>query len=90
MGSPWPMLTKSNYHKWNLLMKVKMQARQLWETVDVGGVDFHDDRRALEAIRAAVPTEMGAPLADKAMTKEAWDSIAVARIGVDRVHRATL
>ena len=23
-GTPWPMLTKSNYHEWSLLMKVKM------------------------------------------------------------------
>jgi DUF2075 family protein len=23
---PWPMLTKSNYHEWSLLMKVKLQA----------------------------------------------------------------
>jgi hypothetical protein len=28
-GTPWPMLTKSNYHEWSLLMKVKLQAWQL-------------------------------------------------------------
>jgi hypothetical protein len=28
-GTPWPMLTKTNYHEWSLLMKVKMQAHQL-------------------------------------------------------------
>ena len=28
-GTPWPMLIKANYHEWSLLMKVKMQARQL-------------------------------------------------------------
>jgi hypothetical protein len=33
---------------------------------------------------------MGAPLADKASAKEAWDSIAAARIGIDRVRRAML
>jgi hypothetical protein len=33
---------------------------------------------------------MEAPLADKASAKEAWDSIAAARIGVDRVRHATL
>jgi hypothetical protein len=26
-GTPWPMLTKMNYHEWSSLMKVKMQAR---------------------------------------------------------------
>jgi hypothetical protein len=34
------MLTKSNYHEWSLLMKVKLQARQLWEAVHVGGVGY--------------------------------------------------
>jgi hypothetical protein len=33
---------------------------------------------------------MGAPLANKASTKEAWDSIAAARISANRVRRATL
>jgi hypothetical protein len=28
VGTPWPMLTKSNYHEGSLLMKVKLQARQ--------------------------------------------------------------
>jgi hypothetical protein len=44
----------------------------------------------LEAIIAIVPPEMGASLADKASAKEAWDSIAAACIGVDRICRATL
>lgn len=29
VGTPWPMLTRTNYHEWSLLMKVKMQARQI-------------------------------------------------------------
>jgi len=89
-GTPWPMLTKTNYHEWSLLMKVKMQASQLWDAIEYGDLPYHDDRRALEAIIAGVPPEMGAPLADKATAKEAWDSIAAARIGVDRIRRATL
>jgi len=60
------MLTKTNYHEWSLLMKVKMQARQLWETVEVRGVDFHDDWQALEALCAVVTPELGASLATKA------------------------
>lgn len=89
-GTPWPMLTKTNYHEWSLLMKVKMQARQLWDAVDGGDVDFHNDRWVLEAILAAAPPEMGATLTDKASAKLSWDSIAAARVGVDRVRRATL
>jgi hypothetical protein len=68
-GTSWPMLTKSNYHEWSLLMKVKLQARRLWEAVHVSGVDYDDDRRALEALCAVVPTELGASLVNKAMAK---------------------
>ena len=68
-GMSCPMLTKSNYHEWSLLMKVKLQARRLWEAVHVGGGDYDDDRRALEALCAAVPTELGASLANKATAK---------------------
>ena len=89
-GTPWPMLTKTNYHEWSLLMKVKMQARQLLDSIEYGDLPYHDDRRAHEAIIAGVPPEMGAPLVDKESAKEAWDSIAAARIGVDRIRRATL
>ena len=63
------MLTKSNYHEWSLLMKVKLQTWRLWEAVHVGGVDYDNDRRVLEALCAAVPTELGASLANKATAK---------------------
>ena len=62
-------------------MKVKMQARQLWEAVDVGGASYNDDRRAMEVLCAAVPTELAASLANKRTVKLAWESIATARIG---------
>jgi hypothetical protein len=44
----------------------------------------------LEAILATVPTKMAARLTDKAIAKEAWDSIIAARIGVNPIRRATL
>jgi hypothetical protein len=84
------MLTKSNYHEWSLLMKVKLQVRWLWEVVHVGGVSYNDDRRALEALCTAVPTKLGASLANKATMKLAWELIAMACVSGDRVHRATL
>jgi hypothetical protein len=71
-------------------MKMKMQAHDLWDAIEGGPVQFRDDRRALEVIVVTVPKVMGIPLLDKATTKEAWDAIAAARIGVDRVRRATL
>ena len=51
---------------------------------------YHDDQCALEAIIAGVLPKMQVSLADKPSAKEAWDSVAAARIGVDRVRRATL
>jgi hypothetical protein len=84
------MLDKTNYYEWSQTMKLRMQARDLWDTIEGGPVQFRDDRRALEVIVGAVPKEMGLPLLDKATTKEVWDAIAATRIGVDRVRRATL
>ena len=67
-----------------------MQARQLWDAVEFGDVELHDDRRALEALCAAMQPEIGAFLANKATAKEAWDSIATARLSDYRIRRATL
>jgi hypothetical protein len=89
-GTSWPMLDKLNYYEWSQTMKLRMQARDLWDAVEGGPVQFRDDRRALEVIVAAVPKEMAMSLLDKASAKEAWDAIAVTRVGVDRVRRATL
>jgi hypothetical protein len=71
-GTLWSMLTntKTNYHEWSSLMKVKMQARQLWDAIKFADLPYHEDRRALEAIIVGVPSEMGALLADKASAKE--------------------
>ena len=43
MGMPWSMLTKTNYHEWSLLMKIKMQARQLWDTIEYDDLPYHDN-----------------------------------------------
>jgi hypothetical protein len=63
------MLTRTSYHQLSLLMKVKMQAWQLWDAVEFGDVEYHDDRRALEALCAAVPPKISAYLANKATAK---------------------
>jgi hypothetical protein len=65
----WPMLTKTNYKEWSLVMKVKMQARKMWDAVRRVHVDFHDDRRALEAILTMVLLEMAPTLAVKETAK---------------------
>ena len=53
------MLTRSNYYEWSLLMKVKLQARFLWDAIKYDSADYEQDRRALEALCAAVPPEIG-------------------------------
>lgn len=84
------MLTKTNYAEWSMVMKVKMQARYMWDAVRYGDAVYADDRRALEAILASVLLEMQSSIADKRTAKDAWDSIAAVRIGSEHARRATL
>ncbi|CAN6214111.1 unnamed protein product [Urochloa humidicola] len=83
----WPMLTKTNYTQWSLLMKLKMKARHLWEAIEPGGVAPHEDCMALEAIASVVPTEMVASLLTKETALEAWNAVKERRIGSDQVQR---
>ena len=85
----WPQLTKTNYNEWALLMKLKLQARHLWDVVDTRDGEYHDDRTALEAICSAVPTEMVSTLAVKDSAKDAWEAIKTLRIGGARRLRRT-
>ncbi|KAB8116077.1 hypothetical protein EE612_057033 [Oryza sativa] len=56
-GGPvnYPLLTKTNCNDWALLMKIKLQARNLWSAIEPDGVEvaFHEDRMALDAICSA-------------------------------------
>jgi hypothetical protein len=62
----------------------------MWEAVLYGDVDCDEDRRALDALIAAVPPKMQFSLSKKRTAKEAWDAIAMARIGSDRACKSTL
>jgi hypothetical protein len=62
----------------------------MWEAVRYGDVDYYEDRRALDALIAAVPPEMQFSLSKKQTAKEAWDAIAAARIGSDCARKTTL
>jgi hypothetical protein len=84
------MLTKTNYNDWSLLMKMKLQARQLWNAVEFGDFEFHEDRLVLDALLAFVPSEMVASLADKPTAKDAWDSITATHVSLDRAQKATM
>ncbi|XP_072149622.1 uncharacterized protein [Setaria viridis] len=84
------MLTKTNYMEWSSVMKVKLQVQEMWDTVQYGDVDSHEDQRALKALLAAVSMEMAMNLSGKRTTKAAWDAIAAAQVGSDRACKSTL
>ncbi|CAA7389736.1 unnamed protein product [Spirodela intermedia] len=88
-GTGFPMLTKTNYSDWALLMKVKLRARLLWTAIEKGGVEPHEDMQALDALCSAVPPEMWPVIANKETAKEAWEAIATMRIGYDRVKKTS-
>ncbi len=71
VGGAWPMLTKTNYAEWAIVMKMKLQARHMWGAVRYGDVDYGEDRRALEVLLAAVPTEIQSSIASKRTAKDA-------------------
>jgi hypothetical protein len=62
----------------------------MWKAVRYGDVDYYEDRRALDALIVAVPSEIQFSLSKKWTAKEAWDAIAVARIGSDRARKTML
>jgi hypothetical protein len=58
-GTAFPMLTKTNYSDWAMLMRVKLKVRGLWVAIDKGGVDPQEDMMALDALVSAVPPDGG-------------------------------
>jgi hypothetical protein len=53
-GISYPILTKSNYSDWALLMKVKLKARALWSAVEHNESDVQEEMMALDALCNAV------------------------------------
>ena len=84
----WPTLTRTNYGKWAVTMKVNLRARWLWNAINKGTGNEEDNMLALEAILAAVPTEYREPLGAKNSAKEACEAIAAMRVGFDRTKKA--
>jgi hypothetical protein len=84
----YPMLTRTNYTEWFLVMKVNLQAAGLWEIIETGEGEYRDDRAALAALLRAVPQDMHTGLATKETAKEAWEAIREVRVGVERVKEA--
>jgi hypothetical protein len=85
-----PLLTKSNYTEWSLVMQVRLEAMGLWSVIETGKGERRDDRLALSAILRAVPSEMKAGLAVKSTAKEAWEAVRSMRVGDDCVKAANV
>jgi phenylalanine-4-hydroxylase len=89
-GAGWPTLTKTNYVEWATVMRIRLQVRHMWEEVQYGDVDHHEDQRALYALIAAIPLEIQFSLSNKRTAKEVWDAIVATRISSDRARKSTL
>ena len=57
-GANYPVLSKTNYNDWSLVMKVMLEARGLWQAYDAGGVSHQNDRNGARG------TDLGRPLGD--------------------------
>jgi hypothetical protein len=84
----WPLLSKTNYTEWALIMKIKLQARNFWEAIKPGDVTLQEDRMTLDATTSAVPQEMLASLAVKATAAEAWEAVRSLQIGSETIWNA--
>ena len=87
-GGSWPILNRTNYADWALLMQVKLEARQLWVAVSDGTDERETDRTAMECLLRSVPPEMISTLGSKETAKEAWKAVKTMRLGVTRVRDA--
>jgi hypothetical protein len=88
-GISYPVLTKTNYSDWALLMKVKLKSRALWTIVEKGGTDVHEYMMALNMLCSAVPREVVSSIAKMETGKEAWEAIATMCVGDGRVRKST-
>jgi len=82
----WPMLTRSNYMEWTLLMQCNYEAMEIWYAIDPGtNPKRAHDRQAMSALMRSVPSEMWQTLGNRKTVKEAWEVVRTMRLGADRV-----
>jgi hypothetical protein len=82
----WPMLTRSNYMEWAMLMQINYEVLEIWETIDPGtNVKRPQDQQAMGALMRSVPKDMWGTLGAKKTVKEAWETMKSMRVGADRV-----
>ena len=63
----WPMLTRTNYAEWAMLMQCNFEAMEIWEVIEPGGagVKRSQDRQAMSGLLRSVPREMWQALGSK-------------------------
>src|SRR5664279_3073725 len=87
-GGTWPMLTRSNYADWSLVMQVMLEARQLWVAVSIGMAQHEMGITAMECLLRSIPPEMFSMLARKPTAKDAWETVKTMQLGASRVQEA--
>jgi hypothetical protein len=55
-------------------MQIQLQVHGLWDAIDNGECDDHDDQTALSPLLRAVPPELIRTLTAKDNAKVAWDT----------------
>ena len=86
----WPMLTRSNYAEWAMMLQCNFETLEIWDTIEPGSdkVKRSRDRQAMAGILRSVPQEMWQLLGSKKNVKEAWGAVKSMRIGAERVKEA--
>jgi hypothetical protein len=87
-GTEWPTLMRTNHADWSVLMRVQLQVHGLWDTVNEGDIDEHEDRAALSALLRAVSPDLVHTLAAKDNAKAAWETLKTLCVGAERVREA--
>ena len=91
----WPMLKRTNYPEWALVMEVNFQTLRGWDADDISidkdpdEDEYQQDRQAMAGLLRSVPSEMWGTLGRKRIVKEAWDAVKVLRVGDGRARYAS-
>jgi hypothetical protein len=72
-GAQFPILTRTNYAEWEVVVKVMLKARSIWKVVSFGTDNEEEDHLAMEAILKTVPAEYRVTLGSKDSALEACD-----------------
>jgi hypothetical protein len=86
----FPMLTRTNYQEWAMLMQVNFEVVGWWyviEPEDGDEINYHHDRLALIMILRSVPPDMMSSLQERrSLAAAAWEAIKRIRIRVHHVR----